>query len=98
MRDVSTGTILSGFVCYTGQLRSDDFFILSSVMQLCNKYFNTNILKLNCRMSESSISPWPKNFMLIGQAIFHSISLNNQNYPLNRCYTGTNVSLENRVE
>ena len=36
------------------------FFILSSVMQLCNKYFNTNILKLNCRMSESSISPWPK--------------------------------------
>ena len=66
--------------------------ILSSVMQLYNKYVNTNILKLNRRMSESSISPWPNNFMLIGQAMFHTLSLDNQKYPKNRCYTG---SLEN---
>ena len=67
MRDISTGTILS--VLYASRV---------SVMQLCKKYFNTYILKLNCRMSDSSVSPWPKKFMLIGQAILHSLSLNNQ--------------------
>ena len=67
---------------------------LPSVMQLCNEFFDTNLLKLNSRMSRSINSRWPKKIMLIGQAIFSQCKFKylSQKYPQNRCYT---VSLEN---
>ena len=33
---------------------------LPSVMRLCNEFFDTNLLKMNCRMSRSINSHWSK--------------------------------------
>ena len=65
---------------------------LPSVMRLCDEYFNTNIFKLNCKMSRSIYSDWPKKLSRLDKPFFHSISLNSQKYPQNRGYT---VSLVN---